>query len=156
MEQNTIDVQINVDCTPEELQAIEWIEKALVRAIHAEEMPLVEVSVIVVDNDKIHEMNKQYREMDRHTDVLSFPLWENASEWEESVMDVIPLGDIVISLPKAKEQAAEYGHSLERELAFLATHGFLHLIGYLHDCEEEEQRMFQRQEQILSEIGLKR
>lgn len=156
MSQNMIDLQFEIQCTDAEVRAAEVIEKALMKASEFEQLSSIEVSVVIVDNRTIREMNNEYRQVDRATDVLSFPLWENTNEWEESELEVVPLGDIVISLPKAKEQAEAYGHSLERELAFLATHGFLHLIGYLHDTEEQENRMFKRQERILMEIGLQR
>ncbi|MFY0545087.1 rRNA maturation RNase YbeY [Brevibacillus sp. H7] len=122
-----------------------------------------EVVVTLVNNERIHELNRQYRGVDRPTDVLSFAMNE-AGEGEmdiyvdEEEIEEFPnmLGDIVISVPKAQEQAKEYGHSLERELGFLAVHGFLHLLGYDHGTEEEEKEMFSRQEAILQKIGLTR
>lgn len=152
-----LDLAIQVEATEEEKKAIEWIEKALRAAVDVEKLPPVEVSVTIVDNRAIQQMNKEYRKVDRPTDVLSFPLWEPDEEWvipEEE--EAVSLGDIVISLPKAIEQANEYGHSLDRELGFLAVHGFLHLLGYDHDTKEEEEEMFQRQEEILGRIGLQR
>ncbi len=104
-----------------------------------------EVAVTFVENDHIQQLNRQFRDMDKPTDVLSFPLDEEDA-----------LGDIIISIPKAKEQAEQYGHSFEREMGFLAVHGFLHLLGYDHETEEEEKAMFGRQEQILQEYGLTR
>lgn len=97
------------------------------------------INVILVNNESIHEMNLYYRQIDRPTDVLSF---EN--DEEEDV-----LGDIFISIDKAKEQALEYGHSFDRELAFLSVHGFLHCNGYDHLTKEEEKEMFDLQDQIL-------
>ncbi|MBA4493158.1 rRNA maturation RNase YbeY [Paenactinomyces guangxiensis] len=152
-----LDLQLKVEVTDEEQKAMEWIKKCLRAAAESEELPPVEVAVTIVDNPAIQQINKEYREMDRPTDVLSFPLWEPDEEWvlsEEE--DAVPLGDIVISFPKAKEQAKEYGHSLERELGFLAVHGFLHLLGYDHETMEEEKEMFHRQEEILGRIGLQR
>jgi probable rRNA maturation factor len=152
-----LDMNVEINVTPEEEKALEWIKKALAAAAEAEELPEVEVSVTVVDNETIHQMNKEYRGVDRPTDVLSFPLWEPDEEWvidEEET--AVPLGDLVISLPKAKEQANDYGHSLERELGFLAVHGFLHLLGYDHETKEQEKEMFARQEEILGRIGLHR
>ncbi|MFQ3542735.1 rRNA maturation RNase YbeY [Halobacillus rhizosphaerae] len=117
-----------------------------------------EVSISFVDNDRIQELNKQYRDKDRPTDVISFAMQEQG----EGEMDIkgegIPLmlGDIIISVDKAKEQAEDYDHSYERELGFLALHGFLHLLGYDHMNEEEELKMFGRQEEILHEFGLQR
>jgi probable rRNA maturation factor len=122
-----------------------------------------EVVVTLVDNERIHQLNREYRGVDRPTDVLSFAMNESGEGEMDIYMDeddfeTYPnmLGDIVISLPKAQEQAAEYGHSLERELGFLAVHGFLHLLGYDHGTEEEEKEMFSRQEEILQKIGLTR
>ncbi|PSL45021.1 putative rRNA maturation factor [Salsuginibacillus halophilus] len=116
-----------------------------------------EISVTFVENDVIQNLNKDYRDKDEATDVLTFAL----NEGEEEALNVdqdIPdlLGDIVISIPKAEEQAGAYGHSLERELAFLAVHGFLHMLGYDHGTKEEEEEMFARQETILTEFGLGR
>ena len=116
-----------------------------------------EISVRFVDNEMIHELNKTYRNIDRETDVLSFPLGENG------VYDVNPdtgaymLGDIVISVQKAMEQAEEYGHSLEREIAFLAVHSMLHLLGYDHvNGGLEAVRMREKEEEVLTQLGLKR
>jgi probable rRNA maturation factor len=117
-----------------------------------------EVSVTFVDNDRIQEINRKYRKKDQPTDVISFALEESSGEEIEIVGADLPrvLGDIIISVPKAYEQAHEYGHSFQRELGFLAVHGFLHLLGYDHMTEEEEKIMFSRQRKILDEYGLKR
>lgn len=104
------------------------------------------ISVVLIDNDSIHAMNKQYRHKDYATDVLSF---ENTDEGDE-------LGDIIISIDKAKEQALQYGHSFERELAFLSVHGFLHCLGYDHETKEEEDIMTSLQEVILKQVGFVR
>ena len=109
-------------------------------------------SIIIVDNEKIHEINKTYRGIDRPTDVISFALEEDENyEVKERL-----LGDIYISIDKVFEQAKEYNHSVKRELFFLVTHGFLHLLGYDHMTEEEEKEMFSLQEKILDEYGVKR
>ena len=110
------------------------------------------VSVIIVDNNKIHEINKEYRGIDRPTDVISFAL----EEGEDYEVKERMLGDIYISIDKVYEQAKEYGHSVKRELFFLATHGFLHLLGYDHMKKEDEEIMFPLQEKILEEYGVKR
>ncbi|CDQ18037.1 rRNA maturation RNase YbeY [Halobacillus karajensis] len=117
-----------------------------------------EVSVSFVDNKNIQEINRNYRQKDEPTDVISFAMQE-LGEDELNVLDEnmpLMLGDIVISVDKAKEQAEEYNHSLEREFGFLALHGFLHLLGYDHLNEEDEKKMFGRQEEILYEFGLQR
>ena len=114
-----------------------------------------EVSVTLTDNEKIHRLNRDYRNVDRPTDVLSFPL----CDWEEEGQAFGPmaLGDIVLSLEKAKEQAEAYGHSYEREVAFLTVHSVLHLLGYDHETsEEDEADMFRRQDAILEVMGLSR
>ncbi|MEK4222972.1 rRNA maturation RNase YbeY [Bacillus sp. FSL W8-0223] len=117
-----------------------------------------EVSVTFVDNQRIQEINRDYRHKDQPTDVISFALEETDEEEVEIIGEDMPrvLGDIIISVPKAREQAHDYGHSFQRELGFLAVHGFLHLLGYDHMTEEEEKIMFSRQREILNEYGLKR
>ncbi|MBN8236671.1 rRNA maturation RNase YbeY [Halobacillus kuroshimensis] len=117
-----------------------------------------EVSVSFVDNKEIQELNRNYRQKDEPTDVISFAMQETG-EGEVDILDEnlpMMLGDIVISVDKAKEQAEDYHHSLEREFGFLALHGFLHLLGYDHLNEEDEKKMFTRQEDILREFGLQR
>lgn len=120
-----------------------------------------EVSVTFVNDDKIREINKQYRNKDTATDVISFAIQEEDDdfnfEWSE-IDDSFPadLGDLFISIDKAAEQAKEYGHSFERELGFLALHGFLHLNGYDHMTADDEKEMFDLQKKILKEYGLER
>ena len=110
------------------------------------------MSIIIVDNEKIHEINKQYRNIDRPTDVISFALEE-----DETIDEPFKtLGDIYISIDKVYEQAKEYNHSVKRELFFLVTHGFLHLLGYDHMSKEDEEEMFTLQEKILDSYGVKR
>lgn len=152
-----LELNVEITVTPEEQQAINRMEAVLDKAAEMEELPPVEVSVTIVDNEQIHQLNKEYRQVDRPTDVLSFPLWEPDEEWViDEEEEWVPLGDIVISLPKAEEQAREYGHSIEREVGFLAVHGFLHLLGYDHETKEEEKEMFTKQEAILNQVGLHR
>lgn len=115
-----------------------------------------EISFTLTDNETIHNLNKQHRDIDRPTDVLSFPLIDFTTESLADVAGTIYLGDIIISIEKAKAQAEEYGHSLERELGFLTAHSMLHLLGYDHIVPEEEKVMFAKQEAILSSIGLTR
>ena len=116
-----------------------------------------EVSVTFTDNEHIHLLNEQYRGVDRPTDVLSFPLTDFSGDCEEPAINapVISLGDIVISLEKAAEQAEEFGHSFERETAFLTVHSMLHLLGYDHETgEEDELDMRTRQSAIMELMGL--
>ena len=117
-----------------------------------------EVSVTFVTNDAIHQINLEYRGKDMPTDVISFAM-EEMGEGEIEIKDAelpVLLGDIIISVDRTIEQAESYNHSFERELCFLAVHGFLHLLGYDHDTEEKEKEMFGLQETILQAFGLKR
>ena len=140
----------------------------------------IELDLSIVSNEEIQALTRDYRGLDKPTDVLSFALTEVSSEYDvdfahldlaeeaEETEDLeetefedeeaIPqhLGDIIISYPRAQEQAQDYGHSLDRELAFLAVHGFLHLNGYDHQTEEEAQEMFRIQEEVLTTYGLTR
>ncbi|MEB8264370.1 rRNA maturation RNase YbeY [Mammaliicoccus sciuri] len=114
-----------------------------------------ELSISFVDEEEIQAINRDYRDKDKVTDVISFSLEEDEPEIEGLDMPRI-LGDIIICLEVAKEQAESYNHSLSRELGFLALHGFLHLLGYDHMTEEDEKEMFSRQDEILNEFGLTR
>ena len=105
------------------------------------------LNIIIITNEEMQIMNHTYRHLDKPTDVLSFP-------YDEPFIDV--LGDIFINLMYMKAQAENYGHSEAREIAFLAVHGYLHVKGYDHHTEEEEQIMFEKQEKILSHAGLER
>ena len=109
------------------------------------------LSVIFVDAEKIHKINREYRNVDRETDVISFALMDKVEEFEME-MDEIELGDIFINVSAILSQAAEYGHSELREASFLFTHGVLHLLGYDHMNEEDEKEMFALQDQILDPI----
>ena len=109
------------------------------------------VSVSFVDNTFIHQLNRDYRKIDRPTDVISFAFLDGESDREAQLNGggIVCLGDIYISIDKAKEQAEEYGHSLNRELSFLFVHGLLHLLGYDHMTLEDEKVMFALQDEIL-------
>ena len=111
-----------------------------------------EVDVNLIDNERIHEINREYRHVDRPTDVISFAFLDHV-DGEVTIKGDIPtlLGEIFISVDKAKEQANAYGHSLLREMSFLFVHGLLHLLGYDHMTKEEETVMFSLQEEILKE-----
>lgn len=116
-----------------------------------------EVSVTFVDNERIHQLNAEYRNVDRETDVLSFPLGENGQYDTNFDTGAKLLGDIVISVEKAMEQAKMYNHSLQREIGFLTVHSMLHLLGYDHELGGmEEVRMREKEETVLTKIGLKR
>lgn len=126
-----------------------------IQKLHRDDRFSLEVNF--VDEEKIHEINRQYRKIDRPTDVISFAFLdevENEIKIQGDVM--LMLGEIFISVDQAKQQAKEYQHSLHRELCFLFVHGLLHLLGYDHQDEEEEKEMFQIQEEILQEKGITR
>jgi probable rRNA maturation factor len=141
------------------------INQIIQAVVNYEDCPYdYEVSVLITSNEEIKALNKEFREIDRETDVLSFPLidFDIPGDFEmigdiEEFFDLdtnnILFGDIVISFDKLLEQAKEYGHSIQRELAFLVTHGMLHLLGYDHINEEEKDIMFLRQEEILEKAG---
>ncbi|BBI34727.1 rRNA maturation RNase YbeY [Cohnella abietis] len=160
-----------------EEQWIDLLEKLLQIAGPKEEITVGVVTLTLTDDEGIRELNRQYRGLDKPTDVLSFSLLEGEEpeihyedeyeaseegdeEWKDEDKASNPfanlLGDIVISVPRAEAQAQEYGHSLERELGFLFVHGFLHLLGYDHDDAEQEKEMFAKQEEVLKEAGLTR
>lgn len=116
-----------------------------------------ELSVTFVDKDEIQNINKMYRDKDKVTDVISFALEEDEPEIDMNELDIPRvLGDIIICTDVAHEQAENYGHSFERELGFLALHGFLHLLGYDHMTDQDEKEMFGRQDAILNAYGLTR
>ena len=112
-----------------------------------------EFNIIIVDNKKIHEINLEYRNIDRETDVISFALEDNM---DVEYTDFRLLGDIYISIDKVVSQALEYGHSELREICFLATHGILHLLGYDHMEKKDEEKMFKLQNELLDGYNIKR
>lgn len=114
----------------------------------------VELSCIIVDDERIHEINRDYRHIDCSTDVISFALEDNDQFYVEGMPR--SLGDIFISYDHALMQAQEYGHSLLREMCFLMTHGLLHLLGYDHMEEDDEKEMFALQKEILNRLGIER
>ena len=147
----SIEVFVQVE---EEIKELETVEKVLYSAIEKEKLENVTFNLIIVDNEYIHELNKNYRGIDRETDVITFAL-----EDEDTLVmpdDQRILGDIYISIDRAKTQAVEYNHSLLRELSFLAVHGFYHLLGYDHMTEEDEKVMFKKQEEVLEAYGIRR
>lgn len=142
---------------PKELE--EAVEKAAGQALRYEKYAEpCEISVSIVDNAEIRKVNQHFRGIDRATDVLSFPqlTFAEGEEPEKNENGEVLLGDIIISLERAREQAAEYGHSLRREVAFLTAHSMLHLLGYDHMEPEEEAEMFRRQGEILDLAGYPR
>ena len=115
-----------------------------------------ELSVTLTDNAHIHAMNREYRHIDRPTDVLSFALNESEEPAVTGGPAVNVLGDIIISVERANEQAAEYGHSLRREVAFLTVHGMLHLLGYDHMEEADRLEMEKEQKYVMEQLGIPR
>lgn len=148
---NKIEVFVEVD---EDIKELDTVKKVLDTAIKKEKLDNVSFNLIIVDNKYIHKLNKEYRNIDRETDVITFALEDESDLILPN--DERVLGDIYISIDKAKSQAEEYGHSLLRELAFLAVHGFYHLLGYDHQTKEEEEVMFKKQEEVLEEYGIRR
>ncbi len=144
-------------------ELIETLKKCIEETLKEEEFPFdAEVSLTFTDNKNIHEQNLISRNIDRPTDVLSFPLLECDEEglivYDEDFLDgAVVLGDILISAEKAKSQAEEYGHSLIREFSFLTVHSMLHLLGLDHEKgEKEEKEMFHKQEEILKRLNITR
>ena len=143
---NTLDVEI---------KELDEINKLLDYACNYMKLDNVTFNVIIVDNEEIHKINKEYRGIDRPTDVISFALEDEKDMVLDTEVGRI-LGDIYISLDKCRSQADEYGHSFLRELAFLTVHGFLHLQGYDHMKKEDEEVMFKLQDDILNSYGIRR
>ena len=147
---NNIGIYNETDTVLEELDGLKDL---LEFALKYQNLTNVDFNVILVSEDKIHEINKEYRGIDRPTDVISFALEDNKDiEYDNYRL----LGDIYICDNKVFDQAKEYGHSVKRELSFLAVHGLLHLLGYDHMKPEDEKVMFGLQEEILDKYGIKR
>jgi len=138
----------------DEMKAL--IEKTIKGALKHEkfEKPY-EISFLITDNEEIRQINREHRNIDRETDVLSFPMLEFKDGYFKGQIE-LDVGDIVISIEKATAQAEDYGHSLERELAFLTVHSILHLLGHDHEVEADRVIMRRREDEILNELGLYR
>ena len=137
----------------EDIKELSEVEKVVLFALNYQKITNAVFNIIIVDKDTIQKLNREYRNKDSVTDVISFAL-EDDNTFIKT--DLRVLGDIYICLDRAKEQASEYGHSLLRELSFLSVHGLLHLLGYDHQTREDESVMFGLQEMILNEYGIKR
>lgn len=144
----------------EEYQKI--IQKVLKKCFEEEKMidSKMMVTITLTNAENIKKINKQYRNIDNATDVLSFPMFER-DELENKIKNRLfehedVLGDIVISIPKVDEQAKEYGHSFERELSYMIVHGFYHLMGYDHIKEEDKKEMRPKEEKILNQLNILR
>ena len=139
--------------TDEEIKELDGLKGLLDYALSYLKLNNVEFNVIIIDNERIHKMNREYRGVDRETDVITFALEDHKDiEFENLRL----LGDVYISIDKARSQAKDYGHSLKREISFLAIHGLLHLLGYDHMNPEDEKVMFGLQDEILDSYGIKR
>ena len=154
-------MQIEISNQQEKMTVTQAIEDRIIEVLEEtarvhEVDDLAEVSLMFTDDETIHEMNREYRGIDRPTDVLSFALEEGEEEEIYGGPEENLLGDIIISVETAIRQAEEYGHSVEREMAFLALHGMLHLLGYDHMEEEERQEMRAQEEAILASLGITR
>ncbi len=132
-----------------------WLRQVLLAALRAEGVSPAELSLLLTDDATIRRLNRAYRGLDTVTDVLSFALGETAEPFP-TPDGLRQLGQLVVSYPRAVAQARAYGHSVEREVAFLIVHGLLHLLGYDHQTTPDETRMFARQEAILATLGLPR
>lgn len=153
----TVLIDIRTEGFPAELEAV--MKKITLDSLKYEGFQEeCEISISIVDNEEIHQINKQFRGIDRPTDVLSFPqlTFEEGEIMDRNENGEVVLGDIIISLERAREQAEEYGHSLKREIAFLTAHSMLHLLGYDHMEPEEEKEMFAKQKEILELAGIPR
>ena len=142
-----------INKTNKEIKELSELEKFIEFAIKHQSIENTIFNIIFVDEKEIHQLNKNYRNKDSVTDVISFAL-EDDNTFIKT--DFRVLGDIYICLKRAKEQAKEYGHSLKREICFLSIHGLLHLLGYDHMNKKDEKVMFNLQERILGEYGIKR
>lgn len=140
--------------TNEKIEELSMIEQVLLHAMSKEKLQDTCFDIILVDNSYIHQLNKEYRGVDRETDVITFALNDDSMVLNGSHENI--LGDIYISVERARFQAEEYGHSFLRELSFLAVHGFYHLLGYDHINKDDEKIMFQKQEEVLQEYGITR
>ena len=154
-------IEVNYNAISELPNEKKLIKEVVSRVLEEEKvLPEVDVYITLTNNEEIHKINKEYRDVDRPTDVLSFPMYERdeIAGLKNDTNDEIEkiLGDIIVSIEKVREQAEEYGHSFERELAYLVTHGMLHLLGYDHMIEEEKTVMRKREEEILETLNITR
>ena len=145
-----MDIEVRQDEVALDSSVLRATELSIETCLETQGLKGSEVSLSIVDDREMHELNLQYRGVDRTTDVLSFPLEEDRPK------EPCLLGDIIVSAPKAKQQAEEYGHSLMREMSFLVVHGTLHLLGYDHMTPEEDEEMQRLQEEVLAGLGITR
>ena len=154
-------IEVNYNAISDLPNEEKLIKEVVSRVLEEEKvLPEVDVYITLTNNEELHKINKEYRDVDRPTDVLSFPMYERdeiaglKNDTDDEIEKI--LGDIIVSIEKVREQAEEYGHSFERELAYLVTHGMLHLLGYDHMIEEEKAVMRKREEEILETLNITR
>ena len=154
-------VEITYHLTDENEEYNKLINKVIEECFKNEKMESLKlyVSITLTVPDEIQKINKLYRKIDKPTDVLSFPMFEKEEiqklkDEHYDVDDV--LGDIIISIPRVQEQAIEYGHSFERELAYMCVHGFYHLMGYDHMCDEDKEKMRAKEDEVLNALNITR
>ena len=153
--------EVNFLDIPKNEQYIELVQKVMVQAFQTEHIDKsnLYIDVILTNPENIRKINKEHRNIDKETDVLSFPMFEK-EEIEDRIRSKNEieevLGDVVISIPRVEEQAKEYGHSFERELAYMLVHGFCHLMGYDHIEEEDKKIMRIQEEKILETLSITR
>lgn len=155
MYRHAVDIRFSRDIEPAMKKA--WLRNVAIKALQLERiMEQAELSITLTTDEEVKKLNEQYRGIAASTDVLSFPMEEEDDGADAFIAPegVRMLGDIVVSYPQAVRQAAEYGHSIEREVAFLTVHGILHLLGKDHQTPEKEKEMFGRQDAILESLGL--
>jgi len=153
--------EVNFLDIKENEEYIKLTEKVLSKAFEVENIDKLNlyINVILTNPENIRKTNKEFRNVDKETDVLSFPMFEkeeiiNLKNKEDDILEV--LGDIMISIERVKQQAVEYNHSFERELAYMLVHGFYHLMGYDHMVEEEKRQMREKEENVLQKLNITR
>ncbi len=146
---NFLDIDENQEC-------IKILNKVLEKCFQEEKLEdkNLYVNVVLTNPSQIRKINKEYRNIDKETDVLSFPMFEKEELEKMTNKNEDVLGDIVISIERVEEQAKEYGHSFERELAYMAVHGFYHLMGYDHMEENEKKEMRKKEENVLEKLNI--
>ncbi len=154
-------VEINFLEIEEKTEYVNIIKKVIEQAFLEEEIDKINlyINIILTNPENIRKINNKYRKIDKETDVLSFPMFEK-QEIKERMKENNPiedvLGDVVISVQRVKEQAEEYGHSFERELAYMLIHGFYHLMGYDHIEEKDKMEMREKEEKVLNKLNISR
>lgn len=153
-------MEIDFSTLPENLEVeknlSETVNEAAQKVAELYGLDNAQVSITLTDNPHIHEINRDYRKVDRPTDVISFALNEGEEPEIEGGAPINVLGDIIISVERAKEQAADYGHSVRREIAFLTVHGMLHLLGYDHIEEADRKEMRKEEDFVMEKLGISR